>query len=363
MAEWWNLLKKQKDPDLTLPRGKEVVLQAEDKDYERGLLVKLLKNGGYEMAYWYDKHKPYPIEVLVDGKSIKKDAKKVTMKFHPQLKKAMENTEQVILNEIEKEGGALGMKNLKKVVPDEKELKSTLDNMIRQGKVFVHKDGDIYTHEPKSQMEKGCGCSHCVGSFAAMDFLEKKLCPAGKAAAKRKFKVYPSAYANGWAVQYCKGKFRGKKKTKVKKSLPSRFGRYAQTDESGGEEDFRERIGTDIDRNVKPDSMKTIRDKYGDPYAGMSEEEASNLNRKSAMSKFMNHPVNQNIPDSEMPLGHTLETMPQDMLERFYRERYLEATERERMAEKEKEIAEKEPTEMEDIYSQAFSQVQRNFGE
>jgi len=32
-----------------------------------------------------------------------------------------------------------------------------------------------------------------------------------KAAAKRKFKVYPSAYANGWAVQYCRGKFRGKK--------------------------------------------------------------------------------------------------------------------------------------------------------
>ena len=38
-----------------------------------------------------------------------------------------------------------------------------------------------------------------------------------KAAAKRKFKVYPSAYANGWAVQYCRGKFRGKKgKKKVK---------------------------------------------------------------------------------------------------------------------------------------------------
>ena len=26
-----------------------------------------------------------------------------------------------------------------------------------------------------------------------------KLCPRGKAAAKRKFKVYPSAYANMWA--------------------------------------------------------------------------------------------------------------------------------------------------------------------
>tara|TARA_Y100001938_G_scaffold144830_1_gene220273 strand:- start:784 stop:1086 length:303 start_codon:yes stop_codon:yes gene_type:complete len=51
----------------------------------------------------------------------------------------------------------------------------------------------------------------------AFDFLEKKLCPEGKAAAKRKFKVYPSAYANGWAVQYCRGKFK-KKKGKVKKA-------------------------------------------------------------------------------------------------------------------------------------------------
>ena len=28
-----------------------------------------------------------------------------------------------------------------------------------------------------------------------------KLCPRGKAAAKRKFKVYPSAYANAWLVR------------------------------------------------------------------------------------------------------------------------------------------------------------------
>ena len=31
-----------------------------------------------------------------------------------------------------------------------------------------------------------------------------KLCPRGKAAAKRKFKVYPSAYANLAASKYCK---------------------------------------------------------------------------------------------------------------------------------------------------------------
>jgi|TARA_A200000159_G_scaffold134066_1_gene132466 hypothetical protein len=65
-------------------------------------------------------------------------------------------------------------------------------------------------------MIDSCGCGHCVGMDGAWDTLEKKLCPEGKAAAKRKFKVYPSAYANGWAVQYCRGKFRGKGKGKKK---------------------------------------------------------------------------------------------------------------------------------------------------
>ncbi len=36
-----------------------------------------------------------------------------------------------------------------------------------------------------------------------------KLCARGKAAAKAKFDVYPSAYANGFAVQVCKGKIKG----------------------------------------------------------------------------------------------------------------------------------------------------------
>lgn len=36
-----------------------------------------------------------------------------------------------------------------------------------------------------------------------------KLCARGKAAAKAKFKVYPSAYGNGFAVQVCQGKIKG----------------------------------------------------------------------------------------------------------------------------------------------------------
>ena len=35
------------------------------------------------------------------------------------------------------------------------------------------------------------------------------LCARGKSAAKAKFDVYPSAYANGYAVQVCKGKMPG----------------------------------------------------------------------------------------------------------------------------------------------------------
>lgn len=36
-----------------------------------------------------------------------------------------------------------------------------------------------------------------------------KLCARGKEAAKAKFKIYPSAYSNGFAVQVCQGKIKG----------------------------------------------------------------------------------------------------------------------------------------------------------
>ena len=46
-----------------------------------------------------------------------------------------------------------------------------------------------------------------------------KLCPKGKAAAKRKFKVYPSAYANMYASAVCSGKVTpGGKKNRKKKA-------------------------------------------------------------------------------------------------------------------------------------------------
>ena len=53
-----------------------------------------------------------------------------------------------ILAEIKKEGGALGMKNLKQF-GEESEIKRVLSKLEKEGKIFMHKDGDIYTHEPK----------------------------------------------------------------------------------------------------------------------------------------------------------------------------------------------------------------------
>ena len=46
-----------------------------------------------------------------------------------------------------------------------------------------------------------------------------KLCPRGKAAAKAKFKVYPSAYANMYASAVCSGKVTpgGKNKSQQRK--------------------------------------------------------------------------------------------------------------------------------------------------
>jgi len=72
--------------DMILPIGKQKVLQAEDDKYNRGLLVTNKKDKSYDIAYWADKLKPYPIEVEIDGKSVSKDAKVINLLFHPEMK-------------------------------------------------------------------------------------------------------------------------------------------------------------------------------------------------------------------------------------------------------------------------------------
>jgi len=62
-----------------------------------------------------------------------------------------------------------------------------------------------------------------------------KLCPRGKAAAKRKFKVYPSAYANAYASKICAGKIKdpsGVKRKDFRGRKPGFIGGLFKKDES-----------------------------------------------------------------------------------------------------------------------------------
>ena len=72
--------------DVILPVGKEMVLQAEEDKYNRGLLVTNNEDKSYDIAYWADEFKPYPIEVEIDGKLVSKDAKVIKLLFHPEMK-------------------------------------------------------------------------------------------------------------------------------------------------------------------------------------------------------------------------------------------------------------------------------------
>jgi len=101
----WGLIRKSKKnikedilgkTDLVLPRGQKIILQAEEDDYDRGLIVELSEEGGYKMNYWYgDDIQIYPVEVEVDGESVKPDAIEVYMKFHPYLKENIRENKKI----------------------------------------------------------------------------------------------------------------------------------------------------------------------------------------------------------------------------------------------------------------------------
>lgn len=79
------------------------------------------------------------------------------------------------------------------------------DDHISEAKTNMDQVFDFFMNE-KKKMEQ-------YVEFEDIQEGEKKsgtkLCARGKAAAKAKFKVYPSAYSNGYGVQVCKGRMPG----------------------------------------------------------------------------------------------------------------------------------------------------------
>ena len=138
---------------LILPRGKKVILQAEDQDYQRGLIVELTKEGGYKMNYWYGPDaEVYPVEVEVDGVDIKEDAKEVYMKFHPELKEEEWSED---FGELEEDHTEAENNRLKKI---EKELKGASKMHKRQAKQIkkIVKEEDVATLKEKlKNIEEG----------------------------------------------------------------------------------------------------------------------------------------------------------------------------------------------------------------
>tara|TARA_Y100000592_G_scaffold32183_1_gene51183 strand:- start:319 stop:600 length:282 start_codon:yes stop_codon:yes gene_type:complete len=77
--------KKSKKIDMVLPVDKKIVLKADSDEYERGLIVTWKSDGGYDVAYWYDKPTNIvPAELKGDGESFG-HIKKVYLGYHPEL--------------------------------------------------------------------------------------------------------------------------------------------------------------------------------------------------------------------------------------------------------------------------------------
>jgi tRNA splicing ligase len=74
------------------------------------------------------------------------------------------------------------------------EAKTNIDQVFDFFKNEMDKESEYIDYEDVNESRKKTGT---------------KLCARGKSAAMSKFKVYPSAYANGYAVQVCKGKIKG----------------------------------------------------------------------------------------------------------------------------------------------------------
>jgi len=87
-----------------------------------------------------------------------------------------------------------------------------------------------------------------------------KLCPRGKAAAKRKFKVYPSAYANMYASAVCSGKVTPGGKKNRKKAMGGGMMNRPKFNKGGGAD--KQTSGSRIFGIGKTPKIKTERLKH-----------------------------------------------------------------------------------------------------
>jgi hypothetical protein len=78
------------------------------------------------------------------------------------------------------------------------------------------------------------------------------------------------------------------------------YGKYGISDESSGKEDFREQLQQDVDRYVKPRSMREL-NAESNPYAGMTTEESDEFNRRAAEKSQREQASKPIVAQKEIP--------------------------------------------------------------
>jgi hypothetical protein len=111
-----------------------------------------------------------------------------------------------------------------------------------------------------------------------------KLCARGKAAAKRKFKVYPSAYANAYASKICAGKIKDPSGVKRKDWGPKKAseGKFFHLDDEGkkyGPKTFPFKSNTPV---IDPKDLKK-RKKVISAYTGKAVKQTSETQKEFKM--------------------------------------------------------------------------------
>ena len=143
------------ESDLVIPKGKKVVLRADNPEVNRGLIVTWLEKGGYNVEYWYkDPSKIYPAEVVIDGKPITTDGKVVYLGYHPELDEGFGSDEFLTKTEkkkFEKErlenAEVLGytLTGTKDIKESTKNYGKTLVNMLKDRKLKMLSSKDKKT--------------------------------------------------------------------------------------------------------------------------------------------------------------------------------------------------------------------------
>jgi len=125
-----------------------------------------------------------------------------------------------VLSEQQESENYMFFSNLKQIARQCQMLLEMDEEMIDQILQDGHDWADDHVSEAKTNMDQVFDFimneKRKMGQYVDYEEMSEgrkktgtKLCARGKAAAKSKFKVYPSAYANGYAVQVCKGKMPG----------------------------------------------------------------------------------------------------------------------------------------------------------